>query len=432
MNNKPNNNLNDFLNKNKQSLEDDFEKDAFAGFETFDNKEDALNLKETLDKKINTTLFSEKKRYFDGFSSHNKTVWYAAASLFLVIGLTVLFILNNGDSIVKTNDVSLVETKKEVTETKSETESILNVPANSATSTALNQDVKLEEKNKSNLNKVTDTKNITENTLQEEVQPSDELIAADKSNKQELKKSEKFDLDNLASAKKGNTQSTGAASNSAEDANVNDKVTTTKTSPGTVGGVTAREAKKEGQKEDEKPSFEAVVTNKNSSTTKSLSKDTDDAESDSKKDEGFATSTNSNKKAVKSKERKKNRSEANQPVSMAEEQAKGPEYKNNETPKSSVEANTTNNQCYYSGGETVFTKDIAVKLIAKNVNKKFDAILFINEKKQVEKVNFTNTYDLNADDRKTIEGELKNLSKFNFFINPTTKTLYEFKLEYRP
>ncbi len=431
MNNNPNNNLNDFLNKNKQSLQDDFDKDAFEGFETFDNKEDAFNLKATLDKKINTTLFSEKKRYFDGFNSHNKIVWYAAASLLLVIGLSVLFILNNGDSIVKTNNVSLVDTKKEVIETK--TESIPNIPFNSTSSTEVNDIIKLEEKNNDNLNKIADSKKTVQNAPQEEALNLNKLKAADKSNKQEPKKSNNQDLENLALGKKGTTESPGMVSKTSGEVNDNDKVIATKTSPVTVGGVTAREAK-ELIKEDEKSLSQSVVTNNNSSTTNSTAKDIDDKESDFKKDESFATSTNSPKKAVKSKERKKSRAEESQPSSTDAEQTKGPEYynKNNETPKATVKANTSNNQCYYSGGETELLKNVAEKLNAKNVNKKFDAVLFINEKKQVEKVNFTNLFNLNNDDKKTIESELKTLNKFNFYINPTTKILFEYKLEYRP
>ena len=119
MNNNPNSNLNDFLNKNKQNLTDDFEKDAFEGFETLNSQQDAFELKASLDKKIIQKLFSEKKET-------KKIVWYAAAGLFLVIGLSVFFILNNENTIVQNNNVSLITVPKNE-ETKTEEKSVESI-----------------------------------------------------------------------------------------------------------------------------------------------------------------------------------------------------------------------------------------------------------------------------------------------------------------
>jgi hypothetical protein len=81
--------LKDLLNKKEKdaSSMDDFEREALDGFGMLENEQEALDLKETLDKKIYTKVFSPKKPTI--------TYWFAAAGLLLVIGLSVMFVLNN-------------------------------------------------------------------------------------------------------------------------------------------------------------------------------------------------------------------------------------------------------------------------------------------------------------------------------------------------
>lgn len=421
MNNNPNNELNDFLNKSKQNLINDFEKDAFEGFESLQSIEDAIELKASLDKKI-APLFAQKKQNY-------RVIWYAAAGLLLVIGLTVFFIQTNSDSITGNKNVSLVDIpKKESIETKSETESIINPPAESKDITLKAKDEeKSEGKSKSAKDQISDTKKVTDLTPKEEALKSAELEADNRAYKQE----EKSGLDKMALAE-GNAQTKASSNKGAGDDNLmkDEVTTTTKSSPVTVGGVTAREvAKPQKEKEEDKKVFEtsSAVAANNKSNKDFDSEDFEGKESNlNKRDEKVAS-------GKKSKDRKKSKAEVNQPPAVSSEKNNAPGfYKSDEATKTTVEQKSEANQCYYAGGETTLIKDVAEKLNSKNVNKKFNAVLFINEKRQVEKVNFTNSFDLNSNDKKAIETELKTLSKFNFYISPTTKILFEFKLDYRP
>jgi hypothetical protein len=417
MNNNQNNELNDFLNKSKQNLQDDFEKDAFEGFESIESKEEAFELKASLDKKI-APLFAEKKQNF-------RVIWYAAAGLILVIGLSVFFIQTNADSIAGNKNVSLVDVpKKEPVETLLQTESVTGNSVN--TTNNQKEEAKAEEKNKSNDINVAGNKKIADNApMEEEAEKLAEVAADDRDNNQSTTKSEKSDLDKLNLAK-GTTKPNSTLG----DGNgvINDEVSNTKSAPVTTGGVNSRDVVKP-QKEEDKKMLEttSTVAANNKSSAQYETRDSEGKDANINKYDEKVVS------GKKSKARKKVRSEANQPAAVTEEQLKEPGfYKNNEGPKATVDAKSDANQCYYIGGETTLKKDISEKLNAKNLNKKFDAVLFVNEKKQVEKVNFTNLFDLNNNDKKTIESELKTLNKFNFYINPTTKMLFEFKLEYRP
>ncbi|MDX2173596.1 MAG: hypothetical protein SFY56_10765 [Bacteroidota bacterium] len=420
MNNNPNNDLNDFLNKSNQNLQDDFEKDAFEGFEMFDSKEEAFELKAALDKKI-APLFAEKKQNF-------RVIWYAAAGLILVIGLTVFFIQTNSDSIVKTKDVSMLDIpKKEMVEGKpEETETTAKMP-NNAIPTEVESEKKLE-KDKQSSDIISEAKKVEDKSAFEEVKKTGELSDEDRGYNQGNSKDANGDLDKMVLAK-STTKSGISANSGAGEGNINEEVNT-KSSPVTVGGISSRETVKT-QKENEEAEgknfaeAETIVTN-NKSVAFKENKDLEDKESDLKKSEKVASSK-------KAKERKKNRSDSNQPVSVTSEQSKGPEfYKNDDAPKTTIDAKAETNQCYYSGGETNLKKDVSDKLVTKNVNQKFDVVLFINENKKVEKVNFTNTFNLTVAEKQVIENELKTLNKFNFYINPSTKILFEFKLEYRP
>ena len=86
--------------------------------------------------------------------------------------------------------------------------------------------------------------------------------------------------------------------------------------------------------------------------------------------------------------------------------------------------------CYYTGGDQALHKDVKKALVAKNLLQKFDASLYINTKKKVEKVVFTNAYELNTAQQKKITEVLKQLEKFNF--SEPSSFLIEYKLVFRP
>jgi len=81
--------LMDLLNKVPGNLPmDDFEQEALEGFAMLENKEEILNLKENLDARIYSEVFTEEKKSKHGF-------WYAAAGLVLVIGFSIYFFQKN-------------------------------------------------------------------------------------------------------------------------------------------------------------------------------------------------------------------------------------------------------------------------------------------------------------------------------------------------
>jgi len=430
MNNNPNNNLNDFLNKNKQGLEDDFEKDAFAGFETLASKEEGFELKSGLDKKISQKLFQQKKQNF-------YIVWYAAASLFLIIGFSAFYILYFSNKIIETKNVSLIEdTKKEETVSTFEQLKTINT-----TSTEINE-IKAAEKNEAPAllqSKVDANKAVTTNAKiaveksekKQDVTKQDEfrIIANKSAEAEESKKTITSNLDNLALSK-SKTQS-----NQAGSGKLNDEVATN-----TPAKIIAGVDDSEGDKDVVLNEAETTTTN-NSNSNNYTSGPASEAK-DKAKDSDAKKEINSREvvKANKSTYRKKSRADESpktQPSVTAtiEQQNQSVNSKSDTKPTTNtkpVDASDSRNQCYYAGGEIVLIKDVGEKLNAKNLIKKFDAVLIINEKKQVEKVNFTNSFNLTPDEKKIIENELKTLNKFNFYISPTIKTWVEFKLEYRP
>jgi hypothetical protein len=98
----PNNNeLNTFLNTTQQPG-DDFDKDAIAGFKKLNSNQEAIDLKNNLDKEI------IERGLFETSNNTKKTGWVAAAALFLVIGFSAFFIINSStkiDNAVAVNDI---------------------------------------------------------------------------------------------------------------------------------------------------------------------------------------------------------------------------------------------------------------------------------------------------------------------------------------
>ncbi|MEO6302502.1 MAG: hypothetical protein ABIP51_04960, partial [Bacteroidia bacterium] len=66
------------------------------------------------------------------------------------------------------------------------------------------------------------------------------------------------------------------------------------------------------------------------------------------------------------------------------------------------------------------------------LDQKFDATIYVNENKVVQKVEFTNAYSLTKTQKEDVSKILKTLDKFNFFMVPTKKGEYPYKVLYRP
>ncbi len=88
--------------------------------------------------------------------------------------------------------------------------------------------------------------------------------------------------------------------------------------------------------------------------------------------------------------------------------------------------------CYYTGGEEALVKDLRTIFGTKNLLQKFDATLYINEKRKVEKAVLTNAYELNTSDQQKVMDILKQLDKFNFTGTTPPSSLVEYKVVFRP
>lgn len=86
--------------------------------------------------------------------------------------------------------------------------------------------------------------------------------------------------------------------------------------------------------------------------------------------------------------------------------------------------------CTYTGGETALHKDLSVKLGAKNIAQKFEAVLSVNEKWVVTKVKITKPYTLNSAQQLQLIELLKSLDKFT--CTGIFKGLMEYKVVYKP
>lgn len=104
--------LKEFLERNSETTDDVFDKEAKEGFGTLESPFDAMELKAALDEKIKSTFLQNKKS--------REKYWLAAASLMLVVGLSVYFINNStydqknlavSEKVMSTEPLSLNSTK---------------------------------------------------------------------------------------------------------------------------------------------------------------------------------------------------------------------------------------------------------------------------------------------------------------------------------
>lgn len=422
-----NNNIDQLFNKAKaddQNL-DDFEREAMAGFDMLSSKDEANELKAALDKRINEEVFIKKE-------SHNpKIYWFAAAGLALVIGLSVLFIVNDSNSISKSSDLAITETQQ----------------------TALPD---------------------SKNEIKEEAAAPLEDVVSEKAPAKEISESQKADQKGLLDEEKTKGPNSRMATTTAKEqaasgvAQAGKKQESNKAGEG-IGAQYDQTtklddlAKTSHSKDKESDAFKSMPSAVQQSPklaeseagakdevvleSKSTKGKNDDA--DSKKNlNQVATNTpyggvvNKEEKVAKEKSKKARAKQYDANVAAAPESI---DYKPGapvttkaaeaeEITKATDEKREDNNfiNCYYTGGEAAITKDIKEKLVKENLDQKFDVTLFINEKKAVTKVEFINSYDLTKKQKEEVTKQLKTLNKFNFFVSPTQKGEFTYKVFYRP
>lgn len=413
MNDRPHNkNLEDLLKNlksNKTEGFDDFEREALEGFETLSSKEEAIKIKNELDKEISYKLFLEEKK-------NQKVYWFAAAGLFLVIGLSVFFILNNRPlednnvAIVKKEEPKILDEVQVVPAPAEEKAAEVKEPAKTKTIAAVSKDEAATEK----------TNGISSRAV---LKPG--------------KKASGETTDDIVDAKKPEDKNDFAY------AETDEKPKVAYSSP-----VEDKESKKLEEQSNKAPATKTLDADKleaNESLAReelkkeSKGKDKDSrkkqsAAKDQKETEGNMTSETTSKSAVVNSSIAQNSNSTNAGLkNTGAGNANSIPASSNEPQNSRADNyNTPTNQVYYSGGEDGLMKDIREKLIEEKTDKKFDALLVINEKKQVEKVNYLNVFDLTVEEKNKVTAILKALNKFNFYIQPNTKGLFEYKLKYRP
>jgi hypothetical protein len=434
-----NNNIDQLFNKakaDKQDL-DDFEKEAMAGFDMLESKEEVNELKAALDERINNELFYKKE-------NHNpKVYWLAAAGLALIIGLSTLFILNDSNSISKNNGLAITDTKKEtLPETGKELKEQASAPLETLSPSEKEPAKDIAEKEKSEQKIVSyneNAKTASGPTSRMVISPANgqaaSVIARSENHKEGKKQETNFDGEGIASS----ADQTVKLDDLAKTIGSKDKESDAfKAIPSSVQ-QSPNLAESEAIAKDE-----IALENKN---TKGKN-DSNQPNADSKKSLNQVASNNivggvtKREESVAKEKSKKARAKSNSTIAAA------PESDDNKpgapvTTKSAEEATTAtpshdkredNNfiNCYYTGGEGAIIKDIKEKLVAENLDKKFDVTLYINEKKTVTKVDFTNSNDLTKKQKEDVTKVLKTLNKFNFFVSPTKKGEFTYKVAYRP
>jgi hypothetical protein len=87
---------------------------------------------------------------------------------------------------------------------------------------------------------------------------------------------------------------------------------------------------------------------------------------------------------------------------------------------------------YYTEGDQALVTYLKTKLKEKNLLQKFDATLYINKNKSVEKVDLKRSYELTKTQQREVIDILKKLDKFNFSSGTENTGLLEYKLVFRP
>jgi hypothetical protein len=358
--------LKDFLDKKNQENQsmDDFEKEAMEGFDMLKDEKEIADLKNALDQKIYSEVFSEKKK-------SPAVYWYAAAGLLLVIGFSVYFVLGTGA--VKENKIAIH--KEEAPKDKGD-EIQKIITAESA------KNKSLEYKQPESPMKATTP-----------VVESGEGKAGKKEKEYDLQE-ESISARNDALA----TQGTGAGG-VAVSATKPQPQAIPLPEPATEEGDALKQAKAEeqGNKDEHKKAVVAETM--------------------------LAMESKDDRTAEKAASKKPYRARAEEsPVTTY----------NAPAATGAAAMDIAGFLCYYEGGDATLHRDVKDKLKDNDLLQKFDATLYINERKKVEKAEITNAYGLNKEQQEKIIEVLKKLDKFKFNIKPQSGELTEYKLVFRP
>jgi hypothetical protein len=421
-----NNNIDQLFNKAKADDHnlDDFEREAMAGFDMLSSKDEANELKAALDKRINEEVFIKKE-------SHNpKIYWFAAAGLALLIGLSVLFILNDSNSISKSSDLAISETQQTAlpdskNELKEEAAAPLeDVVSEKAPAKEISESQKAEHKGISDEEKTKGPNSRMATTANEQAASG----VAQSEKKQESNKAgegvgAQYDqttkLDALAKTSRSKDKESDAFKSMPSAVQQSPKLAESEAEAKDEVVLESKSAKGKNDDADSKKNLNQVATNI-----------------------PYGGVVNREEKVAKEKSKKARAKQNNSNVPAAPESydyepgapvtTKSAEAE--ETTKAVDDKREDNNfiNCYYTGGEAAITKDIKEKLVAENLDQKFDVTLYISEKKTVTKVEFINSYDLTKKQKEEVTKQLKTLNKFNFFVSPTQKGEFTYKVLYSP
>lgn len=422
-----NNNIDQLFNKAKaddQNL-DDFEKEAMAGFDMLASKEEANELKAALDKRINEEVFIKKE-------SHNpKIYWFAAAGLALVIGLSVLFIVNDSNSISKSSDLAITETQQTAlpdskNELKEEAAAPLeDVVSEKAPAKEISESQKADQKGISDEEKTKGPNSRMVTTTAKEQAASGVAQAGKKqeSNKAGEGVGAQYDqttkLDALAKTSHSKDKESDAFKSVPSAVQQSPKLAESEASAKDEVVLETKNAKGKNDDADSKKNLNQVASN--TAYGGVVNREEKIAKEKSKK--ARAKQYDANVAAAPESIDYKPGAPVRTKAAEAEEITKATDEKREDT-------NFIN--CYYTGGEAAITKDIKEKLVKENLDQKFDVTLFINEKKTVTKVEFINSYALTKKQKEEVTKQLKTLNKFNFFVSPTQKSEFTYKVLYRP
>lgn len=456
-----NDNLDQLFNKakaDKQGL-DDFEKDAIEGFDMLESEQEATDLKAALDTRIQKELFDKEEE------RNPKVYWFAAAGLILVIGLTVLFIRNNNESLSNSHDVAIInnvsESEKEVLpDSKVDLkEQTVAPPTEAVTVTDEGNPAKKSEE-KLKLGKLDEQDQAGEKDMvaadakivDDEKEAKPRMIVAASKGPVDIKQIEKEQSERKKEEVADEIVSTGSGSNSKRDNNTAGLDDLSKGSKDKEGVAFKSVPNKTPDQKIKSAETESTPKNEVAfGTPKEKAKKEDRNDKDAEEDLNQPVAVNMNKNTSVNREEKagKKAKRANNKQNAAGMIVGNEDYKpgspNTTTSKDAVVLETTIGNtaaaeaqkepainCYYTGGETAAITDLRDKLKGKDIDQKFDATLFVNEKKAVEKVDYINSYDLTSKQKEELTKILKTLCKFNFSVNPGTKGLFPYKMLYRP
>ncbi len=367
--------LKDLLGKAKgQGMEtmDDFEKEALEGFDQLASEEEAFALKSQLDAKIERELFSKSSRKSSPF------YWMAAAGLLLVIGLSVLFILQNNEK---------EQRKLALAEPKSKTQ----VPPEPA----ISSETVVTEQAKTSVKTVVHEQNhqATEPRL---LSGSEDAVYR--------------------------SSGSGAADKEADDA-----------------ASSVEKAPLQLQEVETIATDEVVLEDTKQSTNKSDVKrvakqeESEVVESTSKKSKALKTAEVSPSLATSQVPEQVITQPSSSPGLNYSYSGGSPMNTNGSLSNSPMQVNVyTIATCHYKGGKKALVKELKGILESKHLSKAFEVRLKINAAKAVEKVEFIHAEKLSLEEKQGIEAILKKLDKFYFDSALKSGEFLPYDLKYKP